>query len=212
MWPSQIRTGQPSVRWCPDLQVSSALPTLADGFTAVSADEVMERVLHRAISHLLAAGGQEVFDVRIPVACSGLELLVWAILQRHDWLAIDALTRLAAGAVIRLLLQWAGIPVAIPGQLAALAARRSRLSQPSWTGPEVLFSVRNKVVDPPKRLDEPEWPTADELVESWQLATWYLELVLLRLLEYEGEYWSRLRLGRREDDVEPVPWARRHPL
>jgi hypothetical protein len=209
--PLRVRPGPPGVRWCPNVRVSSALPKLAEGFAAVSADEAMERVLHRAINHLLAASGQEVLDVRIPVACAGLELLGWAILQRQDWLGTDALSKLSAGTITRLLLQWASVPVAIPDHFTALAARRSRISQASWAAPEVLFNVRNALVHPPKRLDEPEWPSSDELVESWQLATWYLELVLLRLLEYDGDYWSRLRLNRSANEVEPVPWARRDP-
>ncbi|MDX6708811.1 MAG: hypothetical protein QOI48_4657 [Solirubrobacteraceae bacterium] len=52
-----------------------------------------------------------------------------------------------------------------------------------------------------------EWPSSAELKESWQLANWYLELAVLRELDYEGKYWSRLRLGRQAADLEPVPWA-----
>ena len=63
---------------------------------------------------------------------------------------------------------------------------------------------------PPKRIDEPEWPDRDQLLETWQLATWYLELALLRLLGYEGEYLSRLQLGGSDLDTETVPWSTSH--
>jgi hypothetical protein len=108
---------------------------------------------------------------------------------------------------VRLLLQWAGIPVELPTQFGALAARRGRLGQPDFAGPEVLFDVRNNLVHPPRRIEEPEWPHHDELLEAWQLATWYLELAVIRLLGYEGEYVSRLRLGGWDLDTEPVPWS-----
>jgi hypothetical protein len=55
-----------------------------------------------------------------------------------------------------LLLQWAGIPVELPTQFEALAARRGRLSQPDIAGPELIFDVRNNLVHPPKRIEEPE--------------------------------------------------------
>ncbi|MGH7485499.1 MAG: hypothetical protein ACREMY_07830, partial [bacterium] len=81
-----------------------------------------------------------------------------------------------------------------------------------WEGPEVVFNIRNGLIHPPKDLQDPAWPNVDELFEAWQLATWQLQLVLLRVLGYEGDYWSRLRLGRSEMDVEPVPWAGDHDI
>jgi hypothetical protein len=70
-----------------------------------------------------------------------------------------------------------------------------------------LWRVRNSLVHPPKRIEEPEWPHRDELLEAWQLATWYLELAVLRLLGYRGEYVSRLRLEGWVVDIEVVPWS-----
>lgn len=58
----------------------------------------------------------------------------------------------------------------------------------------------------PRRLTDPEWPNSDEMVESWQFATWALQLVLLRLFGYADNYSSRLRLVRSSLDVEPVLW------
>ena len=76
-----------------------------------------------------------------------------------------------------------------------------------WEGPEILFNVRNDMVHPPKQLVEPEWPEGDLLFEAWQLGTWYLELALLRIMGYDGQYWSRVRLNRSGADGEPVPWS-----
>lgn len=70
----------------------------------------------------------------------------------------------------------------------------------------MIFDVRNDLVHPPRRLSDPEWPTSDELLEAWQLATWYLELVILRVLGYNGEYVNRLQLHGWAGQTEQVPW------
>ena len=203
----RLRPGRPGVRWCPPHLVAGALPVIAEGFARLSEeDEAMEVVVGRAINHLLAADGNEMLDVRVPVACAGIEMLGWAILQRHGWAEKDVLERMPAAAMTRLLLRWSGIPAAIPDGFDALAARRDRRHR-GGGGPEVLWGVRNRLVHPPNRLDNPEWPSSQAQAESWQLANWFLELVVLRVLGYEGQYWSRLRLGRYGADVEQVPWT-----
>jgi hypothetical protein len=204
----RIKPGMSGVTWCPAPLVESALPELAEGFSAVTTDPDLEVIVDRAIGYSLAANGDEVIEVRIPIACSGLELLAWAILQRENWLTDgDSRRGLTAGARVRLLLKWAGIPTGIPPGLPKLAARLRASGQPGWEGPEILFNVRNDMVHPPKRLIEPEWPEGDLLFEAWQLGTWYLELALLRILGYKGHYWSRIRLNRPGADGEPVPWS-----
>jgi hypothetical protein len=205
----RLRPGQPSAWWCPSFMAATALRDLAIGFGTLASDPALEKIAHRALDHLLAADSDEVLDVRIPVACSGLELLSWAILRRNGWLGQDSFQQLTAAARVRLLLQWAEVPVSLPGQFAALSGRRNRLGQTDWEAPELLFNVRNGLIHPPRRLADPEWPSLDDMVECWQFATWALQLVLLRLFGYANSYWSRLRLGRPSVDVEPVPWAAR---
>ena len=137
----------------------------------------------------------------------GIELLAWAILQRRSWLVADGLGRLPAAGTARLLLSSCGIPTEVPETFKRLRAVFGRVGQPDWGWHEVLFNIRSSLVHPPKRLDEPQWPTSGELVEAWQLATWYLELAILHALGYSGPHWSRLRLGRSAWDTEPVPWV-----
>ena len=201
------RPEQSAWRWCPRHLVNHALPALAIGLTSLADDPALQQVVDRAGRHLLAANGPEVLDIRIPVACTGLELLGWAVLQRHQRLTRTGLGRLPAKGRVRLLLQWAGIPIELPSQFRSLEARRGRLGQADAAGPELIFHVRNSLVHPPKRIEEPEWPHRDELLEAWQLATWYLELAVLRLLGYRGEYVSRLRLDGWAGDTEVVPWS-----
>jgi hypothetical protein len=106
----------------------------------------------------------------------------------------------------RLLLQSAGIPIDLPADFSGLSTRQSRLGQPSWAGPDLVFNVRNGVVHPPKNLNDPEWPSPDELFEAWRLATWYLELAIMQILGYNEQYMSRLKLTSGAGQTEPVPW------
>jgi hypothetical protein len=202
----RMRPGKTATRWCSREAAADALPLLADGLAGLSRDPQMEAVVDRGINHTFAANGDEVLDVRIPVACSGVELLAWAVLQRHCSLSKKTLEEMSAATMAIKLLTWAGITTELPDQFDALAARR-RARNPAWSAPDVLFNVRNKLVHPPPSLTDAEWPSANEMIDAWKLATWYLELVLLRLLDYDGKYWSRLKKGHSGGDLESVPWA-----
>ncbi len=203
------RTGSGQWRWCPDHLVNDALPDLARGFTLLSANPTLEKVVDRAINLQLTANGTQPMDARIPLACSGLELLAWAVLQTKQWLTTDAFGKLTAAQSLRLLLHWAGIPVEVPTAFVAMEARRRGLGQLDLTGPDVLNKIRNDLVHPPKRLADLEWPTGDEMEEAWRLSMDYLELVILRLLDYQGEYFPHLQLKPRwVTDTERVPWAK----
>lgn len=202
------RDGQhPGARWCSSNQVAEAIPVLAAGFTALANDDALDQVVPRAIGFLHAGVRGEVMDVRMPVVAIGLELLAWAVLQRRRLATEADLKKLPAGTAVRMMVETLDIPTGIPSNLKSLVKRADRLPRKDHVGPEVVFSVRNKLVHPPNHIDELEWPTKQEMIEAWQLAGWYLELGVLRLLGYDGLYWSRLRLGRGEWDVEPVPWA-----
>jgi hypothetical protein len=202
----RIGTGQ--WRWCPDHLVNDALPELARGFTQLAADPTMEKVADRAINLYLAANGTQPLDVRIPVLASGLELLAWAVLQTQQWLTTDAVGKLNAAHMLRLLLQWARIPLAVPSSFTELEARRAAFNQPDEAGPDVLTTIRNNLVHPPKKLARLEWPTNAEMAQGWRLGMHYLELAILRLLDYQGEYLPRLQVTTRfATDTKRVPWA-----
>jgi hypothetical protein len=129
----------------------------------------MEKCAERTIEMWLVANSGGVLDVRVAMAAAGLELLGWAVLQHQKWLTTDALGKLTAGARTRLLLQWASIPIEVPSGFTALPARLRRFGRPDEAGPEVVTEVRNLVMHPPKKLNDPEWPGSDELYEAWRL-------------------------------------------
>jgi hypothetical protein len=200
----RLRTRAGSFRWCPPYKLDKALPVLAQGLAKLAEDPAMEKIVGRAVNHLLVACGEELIDARITVLAAGLDLLAWGQLRRSDW-SMRKLKDLTAAQSTRHLLEWAGIPTAIPESFPILPAK-SDVSGPT-DGPWFISEVRNRLVHPPKRIDDPEWPDDAQLRAAWQLGTWYLELALLRVLGYQGEYQTRLELNRYAGHLEPVPWA-----
>lgn len=206
--PPRMSSHRAPIRWCPEFLVPEALPILGSGLSGFQTDEAMAEIIDRVIGYSLAANDNALLDVKVPIVCSGLELLSWAVLQRERIMRTgDERHKLGPGGMLGLFLDWAGIPVAVSAEMEELEQRREQRCQDGSAGPEVLFNVRNGLVHPPRRLDDPEWPQPEEQFQAWQLATWYLELGILKTLGYNGEHWSRLRLGRSTYDLEPVPWS-----
>ena len=138
-------------------------------------------------------------------ACTALETLCWAILvETERWLTGGRSTdggdneydKLTAAGQIRLLLRWAGISTEIPSTLPKLSQEaKSR----NWDGPQVVVWVRNRVVHPDRSAQLDYGISA----ESLHVAMWYTELVVLKLLGYDGYFRDRLDAGR----IKRVPWV-----
>lgn len=138
-------------------------------------------------------------------ACTALETLCWAILvETEEWLTGGRPTdggdnefdKLTAAGQIRLLLRWVGISSEIPSTLPKLL---NKGKSSNWDGPQMVVWVRNRVAHPDRR---------DQLVdgisaESLHLAMSYIELIVLKLLGYEGYFRDRLDEGA----IKRVPWA-----
>ncbi|MBT2225894.1 hypothetical protein KLK06_08515 [Nonomuraea sp. NEAU-A123] len=200
------RSGQASWRWCEPEMVESVLPALAQGVSALAQDVATQKIVSRAIRYWMAANARGVvLDVKIPVACSGLELLAWAVLQQRGWLTAESLNKLNVAANLRLLLHSMSIPVGLPVGFGALMKRNGAYHGGTAEGPELIFAVRNDLVHPAKKSAKLEWPSSEELTEAWRLSMWYLELVIIRLLDYQGGHLSRLKKGA--FSIDPVPWA-----
>jgi hypothetical protein len=140
------------------------------------------------------------------MTCVGLEVLASEVLQRVCQLSPSKVDDLNAGVRLRRLIEVSEIPIDVPPSLTALCQRPAAAGS-AWSGPEVLADVRNWLVHPTKLSKNLAAPTKQELIEAWQLATWYLELAILYQLGYTGSYSTRLVLGGWEGTVEPVPWA-----
>lgn len=202
------RPGRPGIHWWPhgDYEPES-LRSIAAGVSELAADPAHENIIDRAIEYLMFANSDEVLDVRIPIACAGLEILGWSHLRRVDRLSPSTVDGMSAAKMLRRLLTWAKVDTEIPSQSQALKKRANELDLQVKDGPQSVVSVRNRLIHPPEDIGDPEWPTGDELYETWQLSCMYLELVLLRLLGYEGTFLSRVDEPFYAAKAKKVPWA-----
>ena len=75
------------------------------------------------------------------------------------------------------------------------------------TGPHVLADIRNDLVHPKESLEG-----VSDLVhhEAWSLGQWYIEMMLLNKLGYQGDFKNRLaRWHQRNQAILSVPWVSR---
>lgn len=61
-----------------------------------------------------------------------------------------------------------------------------------FDGPRSVIDLRNELVHPKRRLSGNLGPA---IYEAWQLAQWYIEVMLLKLCGYQGVYSYRLQPG-----------------
>lgn len=99
------------------------------------------------------------------------------------------------------MLEELAIPTVVPPGLQQLEAYAKAKS---LDGPEVFTFIRNRLVHPPKPTSVPE---KVPYYEAYCLAKWYLELAVLSVCGYKGNYSNRTRLRRWVGQVEKVPWG-----
>ena len=136
-----------------------------------------------------------------------LEMLGWLLLvEQTPIISENSFERLPAADKLKLLLSSCSIPINTPPELDAL---HKVAKTENWQGPDVLVTVRNSIVHVNKKKREQSGKkklSEETLHDSHALICWYIELLLLRQLEYEGEYSNRLK-QRIVGQTEPVPWA-----
>jgi hypothetical protein len=162
-------------------------------------DPFWSTVIRRAVNYYVDANAPRPLDRAVVMAQAGLELLAWATLVRSErW--IDPAQRMTTASRLRLLLKWGSIPSDIPDELPSLQAAASKVAGSGLRdGPFAVSWVRNSRVHP---REENEQVTMSVLSEAWCLALSYYELVLLKILHFDGDYIDRVRSVRG-----PLPWA-----
>jgi hypothetical protein len=176
------------------------------GFASKWADKYWRPVLQRAIYWYLRSNNSSAgVDGCIILTQAALEYLAWSYLVETDKSLSDrGFERLPAADRLRLLLSSLEIPLEIPHTLQTLAAACRGLG---WDGPRAFTELRNDLVHP-ARKKRPLGPGRPPYYEVWSLGQWYVELVLLRLMDFTGVYHERVGPARWMGEVVPVPWAR----
>jgi len=125
----------------------------------------------------------------IALAQIAMERLSWMKMV-IDQCAIsqDGFNRLCASDNFNILFNHLGIPRGIPSELHKLCAycKSSHISSLS----ECITQFRNDIVHPPKKNKTS--PDKDTLYEAYNASIWALELVILALIQYRGQYVSRV--------------------
>ena len=144
------------------------------------------------------AGDSAGIDGGLVLSQAALERLAVAVLHKNG-----LATRGKVAERMRRALRHLGIPTAISQATPRLYSGKRR--QLWIDGPGAVTKIRNELVHPASRLGA---KPGSYFFEAWQLAQWYVEMMLLRMAGYDGFYSNRLR-ARWIGQVEPVPWARK---
>lgn len=141
------------------------------------------------------------------MAQTALELLYnWWIVENKKMITGKNSESISASNKIRLLLSQLKIPHSVPMGFNHLEKyiKKSNIED----APEAIVQIRNSIVhsqeDKRKKLSEIDEQTK---YEALQLFLWYIELSLLRILDFDGKYYNRCSNSKSViGSEEYVPW------
>ena len=129
-------------------------------------------------------------------------ILTEAALERLAYHVLGS-RRGSTGEFIEVALKKLNLDTNIPQECKEL---RNQQTPKKWTsGPHAIDDIRNDLVHPQSTLGN---VSAYAHHEAWNLGQWYIEMVLLNELCYQGSYKNRLSDWEgRSNVIQPVPWA-----
>ncbi len=174
------------------------------GFARLQADAVWREALNHILHWYIAGndrGAASTVEVQVVHAQIALETLAWTLcVQDKQMLSKNKFKESTAADTVRRLLSSCDIPRGIPGHMSPLLQGKQ---DGKWSdGPDAIAKLRNHVVHPDRTCEFPP----ESFLEAGKLALWYVELALLHIAGYTGEYASRLKV-RWAGETEPVPWS-----
>ncbi|MCY3614748.1 MAG: hypothetical protein OXH03_06600 [Bacteroidetes bacterium] len=175
------------------------LQSLFPKFLVLFENDKWANVLVRVINYYLESNTVLMREVGIISAQIALELLSYQISHEHRKYKNK---KEAAGISIQKALEELDIATNIPEHCESL--RKLKRIYKWKNGPHALTDIRNDIVHPITKFDDS--PILQG--EVWVLALWYIEMLLLKKLDHQGEYRSRFATGRTKLEPFPlVPWA-----
>ena len=181
--------------WFRELNGADVLSTLFSSFVRrLEKDAGQKYSLLRAIDWYTQSNITAPY-IGVILTLASLECLAGLVLGR------DKRKWELTGNFIKESLVQSGIPVEIPEACTALPKIKK-----DWEhGPHAVTSVRNDLVhSKPKLAGVSDYAIHD----AWKLGQWYFEMMLLSMLDYQGDYVNRLASWDDHDQyVLPVPWA-----
>jgi hypothetical protein len=177
-------------------------------------NEPTRLAIHWYIEANIGSGGVEGSIVLIQAA---LEMLSWIYLIEAPGASkpctINEFENWPASKKIENLLKSMGIPVTIPNQLTELQKALVELQKIDFNaksfpfGSYIFTYIRNRITHA-TGVDRAKLGSIsfEARVEAKDLGLWYVEMVLLRLFGFNGEYYMRFRHGSPANRVMRVPW------
>jgi hypothetical protein len=172
-------------------------------YLACRNDPTWKEPLRVATQIYVEANGPITADTSLVLAQSVLELITWVrFVDELGTRQAKDFDGLMPSERLRELLAWLEVDARIPPQQTALA--REAANQDWNDGPHAIGAMRNALIHPRQRERLLRTPIMAR-IELQELALWYVELALLRLIDFNGLYFNRL--GEKATGiVEPVPW------
>ncbi len=187
-----------------DANHGNFLSDLFPGFMRAWNNPLWQETIKAAIYWYIRGNTQAAgTDGSIVLIQSALERLSWEYhVNIQESLSRNGFERLPAADCIKLLLSQAGIPLEVPTMLKSM---NSIAKEKNFDGPSTFTNIRNRIVHPGKKKGGID-PLKAPMFECWNLGLWYLELLLLYIFEYQGQFANRLKIGRWSGQVEELPW------
>ena len=179
--------------WVCGLQ-SESLSSVFKGFWSRFTDVDWNQTISRTTNWHLRSNESGESEVSIILTQAALEHLTFRVvgkksvgIKEGDWIA-SALNKM-------------GIDTNMPPQCKELSRLQSHLKW--YHGPHALVDLRNNLIHADNRLGS---VPSEAHSEAWNLGQWYVELMLLKLCGYTGQYRNRLKYGQGySSEVEDVP-------
>ena len=190
-WGSQhVKDSDNARSWLTTVDGGDVLTKVFPGFWQRFADETWRESIARSIDWYLNSN-ESAMHVGVILTQAALERLSFQILGRNSG------DGKSARILVRKALEKLSLEAQIPPSCPELEELR-RVN--SWDdAPHTLVKIRNDLVHPENRHGSISLSTN---YEAWSLGQWYIELMLLKLFDYQGSYWNRLT-----QELERAPWA-----
>ncbi|MDT7827993.1 hypothetical protein RQM65_04860 [Pricia sp. S334] len=191
-----------SFSWAPTNIKSKHLQSLWSSFCKIWNYREDSSFLTFAVKWYNEANMNEVStDTRLIMAQTTLELIYnWWLIEKNQLITINDANNLAAENKIRLVLAQIGISYEIPVEFTGLILQKKK--QVFKDGPNSIVYIRNSLVHSnTNKIKGVTNLPPETRGEAVILANWYIELALLKILDYNGKYQKRM------GGVELVPWV-----
>lgn len=177
-------------------------------FHMVYHDDDIGAAIRTASYWYVEANASGVTENAIVLSNIALECLADTLLtDSRRLLSPEGLSKLETHDRLRLVLATHDLETAVPDELSAL---QRVANARNWDGPEALATIRHWEIHPTRKNRQKiaDFGVTREVKhEVRTLGLLYLELLLLRVIGYDGRYLNRTRKGIYTSQVEKMPWS-----